>query len=276
MLTLQNQEAEALTGVKSFSGGISGEAYGKVATGIRGALDAASKREMSILRRLAKGMIDIGTQIIAMNAEFLSEKEVIRVTNKEFVTILREDLPGNFDLEVDISTAEVDNAKSEDLAFMLQTLGNSVGQEITLMILSEIATLKRMPELANKLKNYEPPPPSPEQQEMARLELLKLQKEIEEMDSVIALNNAKAAEAMSKKDKTDLDYVEQETGTAHEREMQKQRAQSQGNQNLQITKALTTPRKADEKSPDLEAAIGFNQISDRLTDGSMIDPRIPN
>lgn len=274
MLNLQNQEAESLTGVKSFSGGISGEAYGKVATGIRGALDAASKREMAILRRLAQGMTEIGNKIIAMNAELLSEKEVVRVTNKEFVTVMREDLVGNFDLEVDISTAEVDNAKSEDLAFMLQTLGPNMDQGITMMLLAEIAKLKRMPMLAHKLLKYKPEP-SPEEVEMQKLALEKARKEIEYLDSQIALNMAKAEESKSNADMTDLDYVEQETGTKHERDMQKQRAQSQGNQNLQVTRAMTTPRKEGESAPDLEAAIGFNQISDKLTDGSMLDPRIP-
>src|SRR5690554_6718751 len=62
---LQHQEAESMSGVKAFSGGISGSAYGQVATGIKGALDATSKREMAILRRLAKGMIEIGKKIIA-------------------------------------------------------------------------------------------------------------------------------------------------------------------------------------------------------------------
>ena len=275
MLNLQNQEAEALTGVKSFSGGISGEAYGKVATGIRGALDAASKREMAILRRLAQGMVEIGNKIIAMNAELLTDKEVVRVTNEQFVEIKRDDLPGNFDLEVDISTAEVDNAKSEDLAFMLQTLGPNMDQSITMMLLAEIATLKRMPMLAHKLKTWQPPEPSPEEQEMQQLALEKARKEVELLASEIALNNAKAEEALAKKDQTNLDYVEQETGTKHEREMQKQRAQSQGNQNLQVTKALTAAKKEGEKGPDIEAAIGFNQISDRLTDGSMVDPQIP-
>jgi len=42
MITLQNQEAEALTGVKAFHGGMTGNAYGDVATGILGMLDAAS------------------------------------------------------------------------------------------------------------------------------------------------------------------------------------------------------------------------------------------
>lgn len=269
MLNLQNQEAEALTGVKSFAGGISGEAYGDVAAGIRGVLDAASKREMAILRRLAKGMTEIGNKIIAMNAVFLSEKEVIRVTNKEFITVKREDLIGNFDLETDISTAEVDNAKAQDLAFMLQTLGPNSDPGIVMMILAEIADLKRMPELANKLRNWRPQP-SPEQQELQRLEIEKARKEVEKLQSEISLNNAKAQEALANKDQKNLDYVEQETGTKHARDMEKQRGQAQGNQALEITKALTKSLKEGEQRPNLEAAIGFNQLSDRLADAGTL------
>ena len=265
MLNLQNQEAEALTGVKSFGGGISGETYGDVAAGIRGILDAASKREMAILRRLAKAIADVGYKIIKMNAVFLSDKEVVRVTNAEFVEIKREDLAGDFDLEVDISTAEVDDAKAKDLAFMLQTIGPSTGQELMLTVLSEIADLKRMPALAEKLRKYKPEI-SPEQQELAKLEVEEKRALVAKIMSEVAMNEAKAEESRSKKDALDLNYVEQDTGTQHARNMERMKAQAEGNQNLQITKALTTPKKEGEQSPDLAAAIGFNQISDKLND----------
>ena len=263
MLNLQNQEAEALTGVKSFSGGMSGESYGDVAAGVKGAMDASAKREMAILRRLAKGMMEIGTKTISMNQVFLSAEEVIRVTNEKFVKVKREDLKGNFDLDVDISTAEVDEAKARDLAFMLQTIGNNMDIGITLMILAEIATLKRMPALAKKLLSYKPQK-SPEQEEMEKLQLEKLKLENQELVSKIALNDAKAKQALAQKDKTDLDYVEQETGTTHAREIEKSQAQARGNQNLQVTKALTSPTKEGEKAPDVEAAIGFNELSEKL------------
>lgn len=266
MLTLQNQEAEALTGVKSFAGGISGNAYGDVAAGIRGTLDAASKREMAILRRLAKGMTDIGNKIIAMNAVFLSEKEVVRVTNSTFVTVKREDLKGNFDLEVDIATAEVDDQKAKDLGFMLQTIGPGMDPSISMMILSEIAELKRMPELAHKLATWKPQP-DPMAEQMKQLELQAQQLENQKTQSEIELNQAKAAEATANKDKTNLDFVEQETGTKHARDMEKQKGQAQGNQDLEVTKALLKPTKqanGGESKPDIPAAIGYNQLSDKL------------
>lgn len=260
MSQMQNQEAEALTGVKAFAGGVTGEAYGDVAAGIRGVLDAASKREMAILRRLAKGMADIGTKICAMNAVFLSEKEVVRITNEEFIEVNREDLAGNFDLEVDINTAEIDNQKSQDLGFMVQTLGDSVPMDVKLRLLAKIADLKRMPDLAHELRTYQPQP-DPMEEELKRLAVEKAQLENEEIKSQIELNKAKAEAETAKKDLTNLDYLEQESGTKHAREMDKQKAQSQGNQNLQVTKALTQPQKEGDSSPNISAAIGYNALT---------------
>lgn len=262
MLNLQNQEAEALTGVKAFSGGMSGNAYGDVAAGIKGILDAAAKREMAILRRLAAGLTSVGKKIIAMNAVFLSDKEVIRVTNEEFITVNRDDLAGDFDLEVDISTAEVDNNKAQDLAFMLQTMGNNMDFGITKLILMEIARLKRMPELAAKIKAFEPKP-DPMTEQLKQLQLQKEMKEIEKLQSEIDLNKAKAQVEMVKAEQGVLDTVEQESGTAHARDMEKQTAQAGGNQDLEVTKALLKSKKPEESKPNVEAAVGWNELSKR-------------
>ena len=295
MLNLQNAEAEALTGVKSFSGGMSGEAYGDVAAGIRGVLDAASKREMAILRRLAQGISEVGNKLISMNAAFLSEKEVVRVTNADFVqlspaqqegapidkksedrfvTVNREDLAGSFDLEVDIATAEVDNAKSQDLGFMLQTMGPNMDPAMNQMILADIADLKRMPALAHKIRTYKPQP-DPMAEKLKELEIKKAEAEIRELESVIALNEAKAAEARSKKDMNDLEYVETETGTKHARDMDRQGAQARANTDLAITRALVTPRKKEERDPDIEAAVGYADVSEARDRSNTVLPAAP-
>lgn len=261
LMGLQNQDAEALTGVKAFAGGLSGDAFGDVAANTRGVLDAASKREMAILRRLAQGMTEIGNKIIAMNSVFLTEEEVVRVTNEEFVKVRKDDLIGNFDLETDISTAEIDNQKSQDLGFMLQTIGPNMDPALSNMILSEIARLKRMPDLAHKLANYQPQP-DPLQEEMKRLEIAKLQAEVEEIQAKAEKARADARKALSDADKSDLDFVEQETGTKHARELEKQAGQARGNQQLKVTEALLKPAKEGETVPDVAAAIGYNAITD--------------
>lgn len=275
MLNLQNQEAEALTGVKSFSGGLSGDAYGQVATGIKGMLDAAAKREMAILRRLAKGVSDVGRKILKMNSEFLSDTEVIRVTNSEFVSINREDLNGEFDLSVDISTFEVDNSKAQDLGFMLQTLGPNMDPQITMRILAEIAELKRMPALAQQLRTWRPQP-DPAVEQLKQLEIQAKQMEIQKLQSEIILNQAKAQQAGATAGLKELDRVEQETGTKHARKVVETQAQARGNLHLEVTKALLKSRKPEETAPNIDAAIGYNAVSDAIEEQRLLGSPPPN
>ena len=250
-IQMQNAEAEALTGVKSFTGGITGDTYGSVATGIRGALDSAATREMSILRRLAKGMQSIGIKIIAMNAEFLNEKEIVRITNEEFVEISRDELMGNFDLKVDISTASVDEQRATDLGMILQTVGPEMDPMIRNRILAKIADLKRMPDLAEELRNYQPQP-DPIQTAMAEAELAKLQSET-------ALNTARAEQAQAAAINLMEEADDKMSGMKHERDIEKMGAQAAGNRALEVTKALLN---GETPSGMIEAAVGFNKIQD--------------
>ena len=247
MLQLQNMEAESLTGVKSFSMGVSGQSLGDVAVGVRGALDAASKRELGILRRLSNGIIEIGRKFIGMNAVFLSDKEVIRVTNESFIEVRRDDLPGNFDLRLSISTAEEDNNKAQELAFMLQTIGNNMDPGISKMILSDITRLRKMPDLAKKIENYEPQP-NPLMQKRAELEVAlleaQLQKETalaQQAQATAQLNMAKIGTEQMKQgnlqsdtDLKNLDFVEQESGVKQERDLQKQGEQARSQAQLKL------------------------------------------
>ena len=274
MLELQYQDAESMSGVKAFSGGISGAAYGQVAAGIRGALDATSKREMAILRRLARGVIEIGKKIIAMNSEFLSETEVVRVTNTEFVEIQREDLKGNYDLIVDISTAEVDDAKAQDLSFMAQTIGPIAGPQAALQLIAEIAELKRMPEVAKNLRNFRQEP-SEHEMMMQQLELEKMQLEVEKLRSEIARNMADAQHKGAKGEKEALDTYEQGSGIKHQRDLERQKAQAKGNQDLTVTKALAQATKQGEVPPNIAAAIGFNKLTE-LTDNANLGSNQPD
>jgi len=236
MLNLQNNEAESLTGVKAFSQGITGQALGTTATGIRSALDASSKRELGILRRLANGINQIGRKIISMNAEFLSDQEIIRVTNEEFVAINREDLGGMYDIKLNISTAEADNEKAQELSFMLQTMGNNMDPAMSQMILADIARLRKMPDLSKQIKEYQPQP-NPMAEQKAQLEMQLLQAQISNEQAKAAENTvdveykkAKTATEMaknrnlnSKSDLEDLNFVEQESGVGrqHEENMKK-------------------------------------------------------
>lgn len=256
MLSIQQSEAESLTGVKAFNNGITGKALGESVGLGRSAMDAASKRELGILRRLSMCITDIGRKIISMNAVFLDEEEVIRVTDEEFVPVKRDDLAGNFDLKLTISTPEADAEKAEELAFMLQTTGNNMDPGLTKMILTDIARLRKMPALAKRIESFEPQPdPIAQEKAMLELELLKAQiaKEksltVENMsdanlnDAKTVTEGVKAGNVQSDTDQKNLNYVEQELGVTQERDLQKSTEQARGNMALEILKARLNPPK---------------------------------
>lgn len=249
MLNVQNTEAESLTGVKAYNSGINSQALGSVASNARSALDAAAKRELGILRRLAQGIIDIGRKIIAMNAEFLSESEIVRITDDKFIQVRRDDLAGKFDLRLSISTAEEDASQAQELAYMLQTAGPSMDIEFMKMILAKIARLRKMPDLAQQIERYTPQP-NPLAEMKAQMEIKLLEAQIAKEQALAQkhmadaeaaggrgmrdasqadLNMAKAGESgakaklhSSEADKKDLDYLQEANGAKHQQALEMQ------------------------------------------------------
>jgi len=114
---------------------------------------------------------------------------------------------------------------------MLQTVGNNMPIEMTQMILSDIAKLRKMPELAKQVQEYQPQP-DPIAQEKAQLEVELLRAQISneiakgrenEVDvglktAKTATEEAKARQMHSDSDNKDLDFVEKESGVANLRD----------------------------------------------------------
>ena len=254
MLNMMYQDAESLTGVKAFStgGGITGAGMGQTAAGVRGALDAASKRELAILRRFAEGITKVGRKIISMNASFLDEREVVRLTNSTFIEVRRDDLNGKFDLELSISTAEEDESKAQQLAFMLQTAS---GEDPSLrkMILSEIARLRKMPELAQKIIDFNPEPDEMQQQ-LQQLQMQKLEAEIQLLQAQaqeasaggalkgakIEVESSRSSMLQNKADRDTLNYVEQEGGITHNRKVELETIKRDANKELSDNAHMTS------------------------------------
>lgn len=259
MIQSNVQDAESLTGVKAFSSGIGSQALGDTATGIRGALDAASKRELGILRRLSDGVIKVGRKIIGMNAIFLDDEEIVRVTNEQFVAVRRDDLMGEFDLRLTISTAEEDNSKAQELAFMFQTLGPNVSWDIIAMILGDIAELRKMPDLAKRIRDYKPEP-DPIAEQKAQLELALLQAQIATEQAKAAhyasgaqlqgvkqsTEVAKSRALTSAADKQDLDFVEQESGVQQARDLEKLWTQADAQTRMKLVEGVIRQQEASQ------------------------------
>ena len=177
-----------------------------------------------------------------MNAEFLSDEEVIRITDEDFVVINRDNLKGTFDVELGISTAETDQIKAQELSFMMQTMGQSLPFELSKLILSEIAKLRKMPDLAKNIEKFAPEP-DPVQQQLKQLEMQNLQlknqliqaqiqETIANAQKILGAGNVDMAKARNLEADTNLkslDFVEQESGVKQERDLQRMQAQAKGN-----------------------------------------------
>lgn len=202
-----NNEIESQTGVKSFSGGINGNSLGGSATGARGALDATATRRMNLVRNVAENLMKpLMRKWMAYNSEFLEEEEVVRITNAEYVPIRRDDLDGNIDIDIEISTAEDNAAKAQELAFLIQTMGPNEDPEVIKLLRIEHLVLMKLPDAAKKLEDYVPQP-DPMQEQLKKLELQKMQLEIQKLASEIKRNDAKAQE-----DQIDAQLKQQKVG----------------------------------------------------------------
>jgi len=142
-----------------------------------------------------------------------------------------------------ISTAEEDNNKAEQLAFMLQTTGSTMDAGLMKMILGDIARLRKMPDLAQRIMTFKPEP-DPMQQKKAELEIALLEAQVmteqakgihhgsmAELNSAkIGTEGAKQGQMKSDTDLMNLDFVEQESGVKQERDLQRggEQARSQG------------------------------------------------
>jgi hypothetical protein len=251
---------------------LNGGSLGDSVGGIKSTLSASSKREIGILRRLSNGIIQIGRKFISMNAEFLSEEEVVRLSNDEFVPVRRDDLQGKVDLKLSISTAEDDAEKAQELSFMLQTTAQSMGNEFSQIILADIARLRKMPVLEKAIKEFQPQP-DPMAQKKAELEIVLLEAQIANERSKAIENNAaarldlarettegaKAENLNSDTDLKNLEFVEQETGTNQERNLQLSREQANANSQLKVLDSLLkpTPEGASKQRDDITVSNGL-------------------
>lgn len=230
ILNMVNTDSESLTGVRAFQGtGVSGVNLGQTAEAVRTATDAATKRETGIVRRIGNGLVQVARKFVTMNSMFLDEEEVVRVTNNNFVPVKRDDLAGEFDLRINVSTPEEDTSKANVLGMIMQTLGNNLPPELPIKIMAKIAHLHKLPDLAQYLDTWEPQP-DPLAEAQQQLELARLEAETELLkaqareaaaksyvqEAKVGVEQARAGQMQSQTDKNNLDFYNRANGIDHE------------------------------------------------------------
>ena len=221
-----DSDIQSLTGVRPFGPANGSANIDNGRAGLNSTMDASARRETDISRNFKENyLVPILRKWYSMDAEWMEEDQIIRITDDQFVAIKPDDLQGKIDISMNVSTQEVENEKSNNLSFMLQTMAQSLPFDLTKILLAEQASLKGMPELAKKIEEFQQQP-DPIEQQMKQLELQKLQSEINERNSRVGENQvdsrlkeakavneeAKARKAHADADMTDLDFLRKQEG----------------------------------------------------------------
>ena len=247
MLTMQQQEAESLTGINTFGQGLATGSLGDgSAAAANGVMNYASKRESGIIRRIAAGLEQIGKLIIQMNRVFLEPIFVEDITDRVYIP---SDTEKYVDCKINIRTAEADEKAAADLAFLLQTIGNTLDPSFTQMIVSEIAKLKGLHALSDKVKTFKPEPdPAVVEQQEIQMELLRVQLANEQakgelLKAQIISEQEKARKTGADADLINLEFIEEERGVNHERKKELVQVQAQSNMYHTALKAKVEGKK---------------------------------
>jgi hypothetical protein len=260
MLEMMQSSMESSSGKKMFGQGLNSGAYGDVAAGIKPVVDATTQRTMSSVRKFNKPFIEIIKKMAEINRQFITDDKVIALSDNEFKTIRPNDLQSDINIKIEVSTPELDDKTANDLGFLAQTLGESVPMTVKNMILSDIARLKKRPDLAKMLLDVPEPGPTEQELELHALQVQLLQAQIyneqakgTENEADAVLKNAKADTEVAKtevlystKDNQDLDFLHKKDGTATKRAIEQADAEHVNNVESEMFKTAFTKNEGDK------------------------------
>ena len=191
---LVQQEAEALSGINRTMQGVDSRGLNDSATGASIQQSNSQRRMMDVVRRHATGLKKIFRKWISYNKEFLSDEEVMRI-NGEFIPFRRDDISGEFDIDITVGTDGIAEAKVNQITMLMQQVGGlagvaSIPPQFFNLMLGKLADEWGYPDVAQMLESPQPEQPNPMEEAMAKLEM-------EDKTAEVDLKKAKAIQAMS-------------------------------------------------------------------------------
>lgn len=194
---LIQQETEGLSGMNRTMAGVDSRGLNDSATGATIQQNMSQKRVIDIVRRHSAGLKKLFRKWISYNKAFLTDKEVMRISG-EYIPFKRDDISGEFDIDVSFNVDGVTEAKVNQMTMLMQQVGGlsnvaSIPPEFFNIMLGKLADEWGYPDVAQMLeKPQKPQQPSEAQIEAQKLEIEKLRMEVEEMKSKAILNMSKA------------------------------------------------------------------------------------
>jgi hypothetical protein len=217
-------DKQIISGIIPLQGGQGTQAiYGSQASKT-GQMNSLMLKELDTINNIAENLIKpMLNKWLIYIYDLLEPSEIENITKMKFVEPEKELIINYLDnFTIDISTQQTDEIKASELTFMMQTLGNTIPFDITKLMMVEIARLKKMPNLAQQIKEFEPKPDPYEEQlkqiqlQQAQLELQKLQADIGVKGADAQLKQAKAKEANNKATATGLNTIKEKYGISQQ------------------------------------------------------------
>jgi len=206
---LVQQEAESLSGINRMTQGIDSSALNDSATGAAIQRDMGQKRMIDIIRRYTEGLKKLFRHWISYNKEFLTDKEVMRISG-EFIQFKRDDISGEFDIDLTVGVSGVAEAKVNQMTMLMQQVGGLAGvatipPNFFNMMLSKIADEWGYADIAKLLEDSKQEDPSEAEIAAQQMQQAQVQADIAEKNSKAELNKAKTFDTMSQANSKNVD-----------------------------------------------------------------------
>jgi len=218
-------DKQVLSGIVPMQGGQGSQAiYGSQAAK-SGSMNSLMLKEVDTVNNIAENLIKpLMFKWLIYIYDVMDPEEIQSITKLQYIEPREEYLVNYADnITIDIETEQTKTIKASELAFLLQTLGQTLPFDFTKTILAEMTDLKGIKNLSEKIKQYEPQP-DPVQQQMTQLQLQKMQLELQilqgQAQADIQLKEAKAKEAEAKATNTNTGTIKQKYGIDYQQKLQ--------------------------------------------------------
>lgn len=158
MYELFTAEGENESGITRYNQGLDAKSLNKTATGITAIMNQSQMRTWETVTRYSEQfLVPLFRKWISYNQELLDMNVAVRIVGGQYVEVKKDDIRGNFDLNINVAIAGSEEVKSQKIIGMLQMITPLVQQGILpanhiTKLIAELEELSGFKELAQELK----------------------------------------------------------------------------------------------------------------------------
>jgi len=190
------RDNESISGISNAAQGLDSRAL-STATSANIVASMGQKRMMEIVRSYSENIVkELVRKWISYDKVYLNPQEVMRISGK-YIEFTPDDIDGSYDIDITVGVDGIEESKANQITMLMQQisgLAGTVDPKTLHSLLAKLADIWGFADVAAELEAYEQPAPDPIQQQVAQLEIEKLQAEIDKIKSETHENMSQANE----------------------------------------------------------------------------------